>query len=1105
MMKPDIRWPLFLVLGGLLSAAADPVRAQVSPLQQAVTSDLPGQEYWLAFGPYFEGEYRRAGNDFAQGAQTAFKSGQNRFLDSCCYWVMNGEARFHLGDYAGAINQYEQAIALYLQFTRDNWQGRVTQPNISTNNSAVQRAQVTWYTPRRNMVVPGLPDTMQMMFGRLDAERAFSEGGVVQNAELHRVNVIEIMRTVAIALQRRRWIKGDICQHDPLSRQILDGLKLAGTGDATLLSRCNQVLLGLAVAGTGDLDRAREVLAGSLQFGAGMDHPLTAIAMLELARIQLQQDDPASAAGMALEASFAAAVFSQYDIVEQALALGTEIHLRSDRSLYPPLPAAIVWANRNRARAMQVSLAVRQADCLAEAGSTAASIQLLDDAQRLGTRSDILRGPLSGRLGYLRAVNLFSAGSFDPGSAALAEGLKGFAAGSRWLYQIGLVNSLVANGGVTGRQADLLYGLLLGDPQEIHWRSDPIEAMSFLTSAHLSSIEAWLDIAIENRSYDRAVEIAELLRRHRFYATQPLAGRLVSMRWMMHGYDEAVGEKALAQRADFMTRLPAYAELTLRAGQVRQALLGIPLQPPADSDREKEQRDLFVQAMQIGAQQESLLASLALKREPATMVFSPSVDLSTLRSGFGPDTTVLYAVETERSCHLFEISARGTKLLATHKVREVSSFVNRVLKELALVDRQLTAEQLQGSGYRESVWELTGKFLPGFEPASLGGGGGLLLVPDGSLWNLPFEALLFGADAENSRFLADLCVPRYAPTLYLGLEAGRRWKKPVRSAFFPGQPDRAVPVEIVREATVRMAAGAHDTGTWEDRLMIPSSLLSHVVDQVVVLTGMEMPRKAGPFALLPMQKDIGRTGNSLAAWQSLPFDGPDVVVMPCFEPEGAYGVAPGLGGQDLFITSMAMIASGSRTILFSRWPTRGKSVVGLTEEFLRGLADLPPAVALHQATHWMRKQPLEFAFEPRAKAPADPADVLCDHPLFWAGYLVIDLPVVNPPEWTGMKEGVEGAGDVAQPPEVMKPGEPGPEAGNPTAGGSGAQVPDAGKVPPVGGGETGSVPPAEKPPADKPPGEPPVPPPGSQGGGTPPAGSGSGGGGKDGPGISGDG
>lgn len=1019
------------------------------PLTQLNNNRLPGTDYYQIFGLYYEGEYRRAANDFARAAQTAWQAGSARFLDTACAQVMNGECRFQLGDWPGAIAQYELALTQYVDYTKQDWQSRITQPTvINAQNGAIQRAQITWYTPQRAVAIPGLPDTMQMLFGNLFAEQALVTGGVVANPEFRQVDVMEIMRTTAIALQRRRWIKGPLAA-DAFSRQVVDGLSRAGMADASILSRCNGVLFGLAQAGNGELDRARETLAANLQFGAGLDHPLTAIALLELARIHRESGDAGRAQSLALEASFVAAVFNQYDIVEQSLALGTEIHLLSERTAWPPLQPAIAWAGRNRARPLQVSAAVRLADCLAEAGQVEASLQLLDDTQRTAQRSDVMRGPIAGRIGYLRAVNQFWAGNFDAGRQTLGDALQVYAPGSRWLYQLGLLNQSVARGqGITSRQADVLYEQLLGDPQEVHWRTDPLEAMSYLASPHLEAIEAWLQIAIENRAYDRAVAIAELLRRHRFFATLPLGGRLMSLRWVMHGPATALNDKARAQRTDFMTRVPAYAELTAQAGKARDALLRMPLRPEAESEAEVQQRDLFVELMNISQKQEAMLASFALRREPAEMGFPPDCDVSGVRGELST-SIVLYVAATARGCWIFELSARGTQLVASHRPKDVQGAVNRILKATGLDQKQLTLEQLNDTKWREVVLEETAKLLPGWSPAGQPPGTELVIVPDGNFWNLPIETCLFGADPASAKTLVEHVRPRYSPTLALALVPSREWRKLSRTAVMEDRLADSLAPELTAATVDELVKPWPDAAQWADRLMIPGSLLTAVTDQFLVLTQMGGPPRGGPFALLPLVKDQGRTGNNLAAWLSLPLEGAESVVLPCFESAGATGVGSPGDGQDLFLTTMGLVASGARTVMISRWPTRGKSSLDFTTHYLQAAETALPAAAMEAARAAVRTTPLVFADESRVRTPPQPPVAKCEHPLFWAGYMVIDVPTINPPPFAAP------AGDAS---EVVDPAVADPGAAEPALPESPAMDPAVDPAIPDEGGEGGGIP-----------------------------------------------
>jgi hypothetical protein len=210
-----------------------------------------------------------------------------------------------------------------------------------------------------------------------------------------------------------------------------------------------------------------------------MDHLLTPVGLLELAIIKYQLGELNEAAALALEASYSAAFFGQFDLVEEALSLGTTIHLARERSVYPPLQNAIAWLGRDNARFAQASLTIRLAECFSEAGDSSSSATLLNGVSRVVPR---LSNTLAGRLGYLAALNQFLDGNFEAGRVQLAEAMTLFQGSSRWLYQLGLADNLTLKRAISDRQSDLLYGMLLRDPVDNEWRTDPMEAMAFLSS-----------------------------------------------------------------------------------------------------------------------------------------------------------------------------------------------------------------------------------------------------------------------------------------------------------------------------------------------------------------------------------------------------------------------------------------------------------------------------------------------------------------------------------------------------------------------------------------------------------------------------------------------
>jgi tetratricopeptide (TPR) repeat protein len=973
---------------------------QTAQAQQGLpgSSNVPDLRYYAIFRDYYQGNIRDAAREFAS-TSGAIRFGEQRYLDSSCYWTMSGECQFHAGNYSNAIELYETALGLYLDFAASGWHERIqTPPLINARNGAVQSAQITWGQSTRTGTVAGLPDSMQVLFGRLDNERVAQQGGVIQNPEFRQVDVGEIMRCMAIGLHRRRWIKGVTCKYDAFSTRLAEVLGGLGRPDGSVLGAWNGVLAGLASAGVEEFDTAQRLLLQSLQFGGGMDHPLTPIALLELGIINLQLNDLPKAAQYALEASYSAAIFNQYDVLEEALALGTTIHLMQNRSEYPPLLPAIVWASRNRARLLQTSLTARLAECYSEAGNSSASAQLLGDAAKGVRGLAPAGGPLAGRIGYLAALNQFLDGNYDDGRESLGEALQHFQAGSRWLYQLSLADSLTIKKQITDRQSIVLYQLLLRDPADSEWQMEPIEAMSFLASDHLEPIERWFEISVASKDYEQAIEVAELLKRHRFYSSLPLVGRELAFRWLMHGPLETIGPDVMAQRTDFIARFPQYKQYSDRADRLQQVLMTTPLQTEPDTDERKAQVDNFVELMKVSQLQEAALASFALRREPARMTFPPPIVASSIRNDIPTDQVILYTVATSNAIYFFSVDVSGAKLLAWQTPKKVASDINQIFRESNLSERQLDEDMLKDEKWRVLAHKVAEAWFPALDLSGLNESSEIVIIPDGILWYAPFEMLQIGAAAEQSKSLFELAAIRYSPTLGLAVTKQRAYKPWTRTAVFSGPLDKKFENEWTQARVQDYQKQSPTIVNFDERLEIPSGLYNTIIDQVVVWTESIRPQRGGAYALTPVEKD-GKTGSNLASWLSLPFDGAEHVVLPCFSGDGETGVKGRVDGHEYFITACSLFASGTRTLLISRWNVGGDSTLEVSRKYLDNLAaDMSPVSAWHSAAHALTQTKLDWSKETRLKPAKTPPEVTGAHPLFWSSYMLMDVPTTRVPE-----------------------------------------------------------------------------------------------------------
>ncbi|MEZ6095350.1 MAG: hypothetical protein R3C03_14160 [Pirellulaceae bacterium] len=778
-----------------------------------------------------------------------------------------------------------------------------------------------------------------------------------------------------------------------------------------------------------DYANAKRYLERSLQFGAGMDHPLTPIALLKLAEINFRMDDPQTAAFFALEASYSAAIYNQYDILEEALSFGTQLHLsQQPGTVYPPLEQAIVWCNANRAQLPKTALSLRLAECYSEMGDTRSSNRILETAVRDFTkRTGFGSGVLTAKASYISAVNQFHDGNLGLGMQQLTAAVENYRPVSRWLFQLQLTLAQLASGELSERNAVSLFEYLLRDPVAIEWRFEPIEPLVFLATPHLEPFVQWIQMTAATRDYQKVVAICETYRRHLFYSSLPLGGRDLALRWTFHAPLETLTEKAKRQRTDFLTRKPDYKTLSDEAERVRQTLFQEPLKYEAGSDEQKEGWRKFGAYKEINDRLESALTDVALRREAADMVFPPPWDASGMQQILEPNQTVLYVVATPTHHLLLECTAQlGVRLLNAVPNQKMFQYVKKIYKETELDSRQIAAGSLKEDKWQETLDEISGELISdltlkpyGETPSEL------IIIPDGLAWYLPFEMLRVDAPenggddeanigddgleeepqdedeaeektvASAKQFLWQKTKMRYAPTLGIAVNVKRIDRPWRRTAFLSGKISDQVDEVYTADQVERLQVEFPAIVDFPDRLDIPSSLFGSVVDEFILLSEQTEIPQTGPLAMALLEKDRNLGGSNLASWLSLPWAGPEHLVLPTFESHGATGVKSKMNGFELFLTSTAAYASGARTILISRWPTRGRSSSYFTESYWRLSRTMPPIDAFRNTLHAMQELELETEFEGRVSGAKEVVSVKAKHPLFWAGYLLMDEPVLK--------------------------------------------------------------------------------------------------------------
>ena len=157
---------------------------------------------------------------------------------------------------------------------------------------------------------------------------------------------------------------------------------------------------------------------------------------------------------------------------------------------------------------------------------------------------------------------------------------------------------------------------------------------------------------------------------------------------------------------------------------------------------------------------------------------------------------------------------------------------------------------------------------------------------------------------------------------------------------------------------------------------------------MIVLDDIEFKSDA-PLSWAPAQIDANKPGGSLGDWLKLPWGCPSVVALPGYRTIAENGMRGKSRGNEMLISTCAMMGSGARTILLSRWRTGGRQSMDLVTEFFEGRKQQSAAEAWQRSVQLARSAELDPTSEPRLKNAKAGEIPSADHPFFWAGYMVV--------------------------------------------------------------------------------------------------------------------
>jgi CHAT domain-containing protein len=993
----------------------------------------PPPAYYSAFRPFYDGDYADALRMFQSELR-----GNVRSIDSICFEAMCGECYFQMGILDQALLHYTNALELYRR--APDWLLRVQFGSATIRPmSSSSRKVVPWGASSRQSKLGTYPNTEKALQVTIDANQTIKRNTVVQQGLYYPITPQEIVRCTALALRRRAALLGPAGKFDSLSNDLIAAFSRAvgppnhWSGAYVDLERGLAMVQGCREGQAIAYLRRSELAAGEF------DHPLTSVAILEQGRQALLHAEYSAAARCFEEATYSAVQYPEYlpdyGVVEEAFRYGLVTHLLSNnKGFFKPLGPAIQWAKGKNLRQLQASLLLCAAESYAALGETRQAGAMLDEARVVIGRRRMGSGAIGARLSYLTALVAFQQNRVPDGNRALASAMAYMQHGSLWLFQIGLADGLCTSGAATSRSALDLFGEVLRDPTAADWRLDPMESLSVLTTPQPSAMDHWFEAAMERREIKElqsAMDVAERTRRRRFFGSLELGGRVEALRWILEAPSASLPPQALTQRQDFFSRYPEYARLSQKSQTIRDALGKLPLVAEDQASFREQSRQLGELAS-VAERQEAILREIALRREPSDLVFPPLRSVAEVQKSLPNKHAVLVFFASGHNLYGFLLNNERLSCWRINSPTTLARQIQAMLRDMGQIgsNHELAMKDIADAKWKQSARQVLDTLLKD-SPADFSQRfDELVIVPDGVLWYLPFEALQVRIDKQLHSLISRFRM-RYVPLLSLCNWQGLGRSTGGKTAVVVGKLYPRDDAAVAKAAFDQLAEVMPQAVTLRSPPPAPSSIYSTLFQRLIVLDDLTMSEQGGPYAWAPAPLDRGKPGASLSDWLALPWGGPDVVVLPGYHTvaeESFRRPRHGLPGNEVFLSVCGLMASGSRTVLLSRWRTGGQTSFDLVREFVQEIPHTSPAEAWQRSVLLAMDSRLSFDSTPRLKhGPTDEAPK-ASHPFFWAGYMLVDSSA--PPE------DADAAADGPviklkkpdKPPAVQPPEEPTEEA-----------------------------------------------------------------------------
>ena len=955
------------------------------PGAKGLTGNIIRPEYYTGNDFFADGQTSQAAIVFEAALGQSRMINNQRGIDSVPPLVKLGECNWEQCDIGMALERYDAALQISLLSQR--WLS-LLKPLTGSIRPETRLREIPWGVNTRGTQLGAYNDAWPIALGSNDLLLEGAAGQGVMG-KMVAIDALEILRCQAIALRRRSQLLGPLAKHNPLTQPLLKAFSVNVSGQSEVIQAAMNICSALAAIGTGDRVAAAQVLTQNLSVGNGLDHPLTAIALLALADLSIESNEILVAEERALEASIVAGRAGQMDHLAEAVEYLSETGFADGHdSVVAKMIQQIAQWSVAKSRMVTIRSQVEFARLSALMGDLESANKQCNVSTSMLLPKQVVLPRAESVVRYAQARVAFLEGNLVEGINKLFESVaylrgneKGI--GSPPLFQLDLALQFTKSKVLNDSVAESVLGELLRAPSAGHWRVHPLEQLDWLMVDKSEANSLLVDIQLRTRNESELAAVFDDSTRKRYRRLNELESRVFDLKLIFHSDNRFVGNAAEASR--LRKQIPIADQ---NVAKIQQMIAPLQANPKWDIRKwTEEESRRWESAIRLSAAQESLFWAAAISPLAIAETFPPRHSQEFLAKSLRPrDAVVMFASHGTTMRGYLYLSGKWRSW-------ELSDFAGLERKTMSLLSEMRMLKNRDGSQLEiRKNWglarriEIRNQLFPKDVWTNLMAAERWIVVPDGNLWYLPLETLPL-SDLPNSLPCISQHTITYSPTLGLVpflLDAKSQSKSVHGIDVHVGDflsSDANVAKELRDDLAAKKRFIVDLSGKSSNH--VPSHFFKIVSDCINNYTPMNWE------SIAPVLTDPNPNQANVRSWSQLPWGSPALMLLAGLNAEQP---TPQATGDEWLRLSLPLIAQGTRQLTISRWPVGGGSTVSLMRSFQENQEDLSVSEAWQRSVLTLWEEQFEQRGEPLFQgAPFANAEntVLGNHPLLWSGYLRI--------------------------------------------------------------------------------------------------------------------